>query len=62
MGAAYLVLRPGETLDPETVRPWCREQLAAYKVPATVHLLDDFPRTAAGKVRKPDLRKMWDDA
>lgn len=62
VGAAYLMVRPGDTLDPETVRPWCRERLAAYKVPATVHLVDDFPRTAAGKVRKPDLRKMWDDA
>jgi fatty-acyl-CoA synthase len=36
---------------------WCRERRAAYKVPKDFHLVDDFPRTAAGKVRKPLLRK-----
>ncbi|CUI86327.1 class I adenylate-forming enzyme family protein [Cognatishimia activa] len=58
-GAAYLMLRPGETVDLETLRPWCRERLAAYKVPAHLRIVDDFPRTAAGKVCKPDLREAF---
>lgn len=62
VGAAFLLLRPGAALDPETLRPWCRERLAAYKVPVTVQILDDFPRTAAGKVRKPELREFHDTA
>ncbi|MCP5086784.1 MAG: long-chain fatty acid--CoA ligase [Rhodobacteraceae bacterium] len=56
VGAAFLMLRPGRSVDPETLGPWCRERLAPYKVPKSFNLLDDFPRTAAGKVRKPDLR------
>jgi non-ribosomal peptide synthetase component E (peptide arylation enzyme) len=31
--------------------------LAAHKIPAEVVLVEDFPRTAAGKIRKQDLRR-----
>jgi fatty-acyl-CoA synthase len=58
VGAAFVLLRPGETLAEPALRAWCRERLAAYKVPASFRVLADFPRTAAGKVRKPDLRGM----
>lgn len=60
-GAAFVLLRPGARLDPGRLRPWCRERLAAYKVPARVRIVDDFARTAAGKIRKPDLRALSDD-
>ena len=62
VGAGFVLLRPGQTLDPDALRPWCRERLAGYKVPATLRILDEFPRTAAGKIRKPELRRIWDDA
>jgi fatty-acyl-CoA synthase len=55
VGAAFILPRPEETLDVESLRPWCRERLAGYKVPAHVKLVQDFSRTAAGKIRKPDL-------
>ena len=58
VGAAFLIPRPGAVLDPAALPGWCRERLAGYKIPGTFHLLDDFPRTAAGKVRKPLLRDM----
>ncbi|MBV0913790.1 AMP-binding protein [Anianabacter salinae] len=57
-GAAFLLLRPGQQIDPAALRAWCRDRLAAYKIPATLTVLDDLPRTAAGKVRKPDLKAM----
>ncbi|WP_027245775.1 class I adenylate-forming enzyme family protein [Leisingera daeponensis] len=60
-GAAFVVLRPGQTVSPETLRPWCRERLAGYKVPAHVRIVEDFPRTAAGKVCKPKLREEFSD-
>ncbi len=62
VGVAFLVLRPDAELDVETLRPWCRERLAGYKVPVRFCVLEDFPRTAAGKVRKPDLREFLTDA
>ncbi|WP_348540189.1 AMP-binding protein [Shimia sp. R9_2] len=59
VGAAFVMSRPQERLEPETLRPWCRERLAGYKVPVHVRIVGDFPRTAAGKVCKPDLREMF---
>ncbi|CUH84109.1 AMP-binding protein [Thalassovita mediterranea] len=60
VGAAHVMLRPEATLDADSLRPWCRERLAGYKVPAHVRIVDDFPRTAAGKICKPDLREAFD--
>lgn len=57
VGAAFLILRLEAHLDTGTLGPWCRERLAAYKIPKSFTILDDFPRTAAGKVQKHVLRK-----
>ena len=57
-GAACLILRPGQEVEAAALRLWCRDRLAAYKVPATIHVVEDFPRTAAGKVRKPELKAL----
>ncbi|RMF35746.1 MAG: acid--CoA ligase [Alphaproteobacteria bacterium] len=56
VGAAFILPRPGHDPDPAALAAWCRERLAAFKVPKSFALVEDFPRTAAGKVRKPDLR------
>lgn len=58
-GAAYVMLRPDQMLDPGSLRPWCRDRLAGYKVPAHVRIVEGFPRTAAGKVCKPKLREAF---
>jgi fatty-acyl-CoA synthase len=58
-GAAFVMLRPDQTLETDTVRPWCRERLAGYKVPAHIRIVEHFPRTAAGKVCKPKLREAF---
>lgn len=47
---AWVVARPGETLEPETIRTWCREKLAPYKVPSRVELRSELPKTMVGKV------------
>ena len=56
VGEGFVIARPGTRLDPQALRPWCRARLAGYKVPTRLHLVEDFPRTAAGKVRKSELR------
>jgi fatty-acyl-CoA synthase len=58
VGAAFIIPRPGASLDTDELRSWSRQRLAAYKVPVRITLVEDFPRTAAGKVRKPELRSM----
>lgn len=55
---AYIRLREGSTqaaCDPETITAHCRKHLAAFKVPRYYTYVEDFPRTATGKISKPRL-------
>jgi len=53
VGRAYLLPRPGKQLpDDEELIAYCRQHLAPYKVPRQFSPVDEFPRTAAGKVQK----------
>ncbi|HET9638924.1 MAG TPA: AMP-binding protein [Allosphingosinicella sp.] len=53
VGCAFLRLAEGPPRPSEAeLQAWCRARLAAYKVPASFEYVDDFPRTAAGKVQK----------
>jgi fatty-acyl-CoA synthase len=55
---AWVRLRPGAaTLTAESLREFCRGQLAHYKIPRYVHVVDDFPMTVTGKVRKVEMRE-----
>lgn len=56
VGHAYLIPRPGRTVDADALPGWCRERLAAYKIPKRFTPLPDLPRTAAGKVQKHVLK------
>jgi fatty-acyl-CoA synthase len=60
VGHAAIRLRPGAACDSEELRAFARTRLAAYKVPKHVTFVDDYPRTAAGKVQKHLLRRMLD--
>ncbi len=55
VGWAYVMKRPGTTLDPEELRQMCAKHLADYKVPARVIVRDMLPMTALGKIHKPTL-------
>ena len=53
---AFVVLRHGASVPPEALLEHCRGQLARYKVPKEVFLLDALPRNPSGKVLKRELR------
>jgi len=54
---AWIKMRPGRApLDADAVRAFCCEKLARYKIPRYVHIVDEFPMTVTGKVRKVDMR------
>jgi acyl-CoA synthetase (AMP-forming)/AMP-acid ligase II len=57
VGMAYVVPRPGATLEPDALIAWCREQMANYKVPRRVEIVSDLPTNASGKVLKYELRE-----
>jgi len=55
---AWVRLRPGASpLTPDDLRAFCSGQLAHYKIPRYVHIVDDFPMTVTGKVRKVEMRE-----
>jgi fatty-acyl-CoA synthase len=55
---AWVRLRPGaEPMTVESLRAFCAGKLAHYKVPRYVHVVDDFPMTVTGKVRKVEMRE-----
>lgn len=54
--AACVIPKPGETLTLADLTAWSREQMANYKVPRHLFLVEDFPRTPLGKIQKFLLR------
>ncbi|HEY7047285.1 MAG TPA: AMP-binding protein, partial [Jatrophihabitantaceae bacterium] len=55
---AWIRMRPGATpLTAESLRSFCEGKLARYKIPRYVHLVDEFPMTVTGKVRKVQMRE-----
>jgi long-chain acyl-CoA synthetase len=50
--AAVVVPRPGAELDPDELRAFARERLAAYKYPRVIALVDELPHTPTGKILK----------
>jgi fatty-acyl-CoA synthase len=55
---AWVRLRDGAPeLTTEALREFCTGRLAHYKVPRYVHVVDEFPMTVTGKVRKVEMRE-----
>lgn len=55
--AVAAVARPGTGLTGEQVIAYCRDNLAAYKVPVRVDIVDELPKSATGKLLKRVLRE-----
>ena len=54
---AAVMLRTGAELDEPTMRAWCKERLAAYKVPRQIIALPELPRSILGKVVRKQVRE-----
>ncbi|HXW35829.1 MAG TPA: AMP-binding protein, partial [Acidimicrobiales bacterium] len=57
VGMAFIVLRPGCVTTDEDIIAWSRNEMANYKVPRVVVLVDELPLSATGKVLKDVLRE-----
>jgi long-chain acyl-CoA synthetase len=53
---AFIVLKPGEKATEEEIISFCKEKLAAYKVPKLVEFRDALPKSAIGKILRKVLR------
>jgi long-chain acyl-CoA synthetase len=54
---AFIVLRAGETATPDEIIAFCRERMAAYRVPRTIEFRTDLPKSVIGKVLRRELRE-----
>ena len=57
VGMAFVVPAPGASLTAEEVIEWSRDQMANFKAPRRVEIVDALPRNATGKVLKFELRE-----
>ncbi len=55
---AFIVLKEGESLTKEEVIQYCKERLAAYKVPKEIEFMEELPKTIVGKILRRQLRDM----
>lgn len=53
---AAIALRPESVVEAEAILAFCRETLAGYKTPKSVHFVEALPRTGSGKISKARLR------
>jgi len=57
---AFVTLKPGETVEPAEIIDHVRSQLAHYKAPDEVEVVNELPKTSTGKIQKYVLRdKEW---
>ncbi len=52
---AWIVLKPGEQATADEIKAWCKERLAAYKVPTHYEFRKELPKTTVGKILRREL-------
>ena len=52
---AWIVLKPGEAADEAELKAFCKERLAAYKVPTHYEFRSELPKTTVGKILRREL-------
>jgi fatty-acyl-CoA synthase len=54
---AWVRLRDGHTLTLDALREYCQDRIAHYKIPRHLEIVDEFPMTVTGKIRKVAMRE-----
>jgi long-chain acyl-CoA synthetase len=55
---ALIIPQPGKTIDTEDLTRFLKSRLSPFKVPKEYHIVDDFPKSPAGKILKRELREV----
>jgi len=55
---AFVILRNGQDISTADLLQWCRQRLANYKVPRSIAVVPDLPRTVTGKILKAEIRSL----
>lgn len=59
---AWIVLKPGETATEDEIKAFCKEKLAAYKVPTHYEFRSELPKTTVGKILRRELVRQHKEA
>ncbi|GAA4930105.1 fatty-acyl-CoA synthase [Actinomycetospora succinea] len=60
---AFVILRSGQSAEPEAIIDHVKGAIARYKAPRDVEIVDELPKTSTGKIQKFELRaKEWGDS
>lgn len=59
---AWIVFKPGETATEEELKAFCKERLAAYKVPTHYEVRTELPKTTVGKILRRELVRQHKEA
>ncbi|MGV2984223.1 AMP-binding protein [Microbacterium sp. AGC85] len=59
---AYVSLRAGESVSSEDIIAFAKQNIAAYKYPRIIEIVDELPKNASGKVLRRDLRESLNGA
>lgn len=54
---AWVKVKDGSSLTPETLRAWCKENMTHYKVPKEIEFRDEIPKSMVGKVMRRTLQE-----
>ena len=55
---AFVVLKPGASVDEAALKAFVKERLAPYKYPRFIEFVPDLPKTATGKIQRFKLREL----
>jgi fatty-acyl-CoA synthase len=58
VAVAYIIPKEGATIDPQEIVDYCTGEIANFKVPRYVAIVDEFPMTQSGKIQKFRLREL----
>ncbi|MCJ7808904.1 MAG: AMP-binding protein [Desulfobulbaceae bacterium] len=54
---AFITPKPGRTIDTKQLKSYLKSQLSPFKVPKEFRIIEEFPKSPAGKILKRDLKK-----
>ncbi len=60
--AAFIVPRPGNTVVPDDVKSFLKTKLSPFKVPKEYIVLEEMPKSPAGKILKREIRRQYLDS
>jgi acyl-coenzyme A synthetase/AMP-(fatty) acid ligase len=59
---AYVVPKSGQKVTADEIRAHCAETLPEYRMPKQIFFVDALPKNDRGKVRREDLKKLWQES